>query len=91
MTLLPGDVILTGTPAGVGPLRPGDEVSVTIEGIGNVDEHGGRQRVDGRIAMTVRVRFAPSPTGDIHVGNIRTALVQLGIRATRGWHFRLPR
>ncbi|HEY8728178.1 MAG TPA: fumarylacetoacetate hydrolase family protein [Acidothermaceae bacterium] len=33
MTLLPGDVILTGTPAGVGPLRPGDEVAVTIEGI----------------------------------------------------------
>jgi 2-keto-4-pentenoate hydratase/2-oxohepta-3-ene-1,7-dioic acid hydratase in catechol pathway len=33
-TLLPGDVILTGTPAGVGPLRDGDEVTVTIEGIG---------------------------------------------------------
>ena len=32
MTLLPGDVILTGTPAGVGPLAVGDEVSVTIEG-----------------------------------------------------------
>jgi 2-keto-4-pentenoate hydratase/2-oxohepta-3-ene-1,7-dioic acid hydratase in catechol pathway len=36
MTLLPGDVILTGTPAGVGPLRPGDDVSVTIEGIGTL-------------------------------------------------------
>ena len=34
MTLLPGDVILTGTPAGVGPLRDGDDVEVTIEGIG---------------------------------------------------------
>ncbi len=34
MTLLPGDVILTGTPAGVGPLTSGDEVSVTIEGVG---------------------------------------------------------
>jgi 2-keto-4-pentenoate hydratase/2-oxohepta-3-ene-1,7-dioic acid hydratase in catechol pathway len=33
-TLLPGDVILTGTPAGVGPLREGDEVTVTVEGIG---------------------------------------------------------
>lgn len=30
----PGDVVLTGTPAGVGPLMPGDEVMVTIEGIG---------------------------------------------------------
>jgi 2-keto-4-pentenoate hydratase/2-oxohepta-3-ene-1,7-dioic acid hydratase in catechol pathway len=34
MTLLPGDVILTGTPAGVAPLAPGDEVVVSIEGIG---------------------------------------------------------
>jgi len=36
MTLLPGDVLLTGTPAGVGPLKEGDEVSVTIEGIGTL-------------------------------------------------------
>jgi 2-keto-4-pentenoate hydratase/2-oxohepta-3-ene-1,7-dioic acid hydratase in catechol pathway len=34
MTLLPGDVILTGTPAGVGPIVPGDKVEVEIEGIG---------------------------------------------------------
>ena len=34
MTLLPGDVILTGTPAGVGPMRVGDRVEVEIEGIG---------------------------------------------------------
>jgi 2-keto-4-pentenoate hydratase/2-oxohepta-3-ene-1,7-dioic acid hydratase in catechol pathway len=34
MTLLPGDVILTGTPAGVGPLVAGDRVEVDIEGIG---------------------------------------------------------
>ncbi len=34
MTLLPGDVILTGTPAGVGPIKDGDTVSVEIEGIG---------------------------------------------------------
>jgi 2-keto-4-pentenoate hydratase/2-oxohepta-3-ene-1,7-dioic acid hydratase in catechol pathway len=36
MTLLPGDVLLTGTPAGVGPLQDGDEVSVTIESIGTL-------------------------------------------------------
>ena len=36
MTLLPGDVIITGTPAGVGPLVVGDEVSVSIEGIGTL-------------------------------------------------------
>jgi 2-keto-4-pentenoate hydratase/2-oxohepta-3-ene-1,7-dioic acid hydratase in catechol pathway len=34
MTLNPGDVILTGTPAGVGPLSAGDRVEVEIEGIG---------------------------------------------------------
>ena len=32
MTLLPGDVILTGTPEGVGPIEPGDRVEV--EGVG---------------------------------------------------------
>jgi 2-keto-4-pentenoate hydratase/2-oxohepta-3-ene-1,7-dioic acid hydratase in catechol pathway len=36
MTLLPGDVILTGTPAGVGPLEIGDEVAVTIESVGTL-------------------------------------------------------
>src|SRR5262245_10300761 len=36
MTLLPGDVILTGTPAGVSAITPGDEVTVTIEGIGSL-------------------------------------------------------
>ncbi|MGC9108861.1 MAG: fumarylacetoacetate hydrolase family protein [Caldimicrobium sp.] len=34
MTLLPGDVIATGTPPGVGPLNPGDTVEVEIESIG---------------------------------------------------------
>lgn len=34
MTLLPGDIICTGTPAGVSPLRPGDEVEVEVEGVG---------------------------------------------------------
>jgi 2-keto-4-pentenoate hydratase/2-oxohepta-3-ene-1,7-dioic acid hydratase in catechol pathway len=36
MTLLPGDVILTGTPAGVGPIVAGDVVSVSIDGIGTL-------------------------------------------------------
>ncbi|MBW4491151.1 MAG: fumarylacetoacetate hydrolase family protein [Trichocoleus desertorum ATA4-8-CV12] len=37
MTLLPGDVVLTGTPEGVGPLQIGDRVRVEIEGIGSLD------------------------------------------------------
>ncbi|MGH3367919.1 MAG: fumarylacetoacetate hydrolase family protein, partial [Nocardioidaceae bacterium] len=36
MTLLPGDVVLTGTPAGVGSMLPGDDVAVTVEGIGTL-------------------------------------------------------
>ena len=37
MTLEPGDIIATGTPAGVGPLRHGDKVEAWIEGIGKVE------------------------------------------------------
>jgi len=36
MTLLPGDVVLTGTPAGVGPLTPGETVTVSVDGIGEL-------------------------------------------------------
>lgn len=36
MTLLPGDVILTGTPAGIGPVVPGREVKIAIEGLGEL-------------------------------------------------------
>ncbi len=36
MTLMPGDVILTGTPAGSGPLIAGDQVEVSVEGIGSM-------------------------------------------------------
>jgi 2-keto-4-pentenoate hydratase/2-oxohepta-3-ene-1,7-dioic acid hydratase in catechol pathway len=36
MTLEPGDVIATGTPAGVGPVKAGDVVEVTVEGVGTL-------------------------------------------------------
>jgi len=36
MTLEAGDLIITGTPAGVGPMKPGDEIEVRIEGIGSL-------------------------------------------------------
>jgi 2-keto-4-pentenoate hydratase/2-oxohepta-3-ene-1,7-dioic acid hydratase in catechol pathway len=43
MTLLPGDVIMTGTPEGVGKLEPGDRVEIVIDGIGVlVNPVGGR-------------------------------------------------
>jgi len=37
MTLEPGDIILTGTPAGIGLLLPGDTVEVTVEGVGSLN------------------------------------------------------
>jgi 2-keto-4-pentenoate hydratase/2-oxohepta-3-ene-1,7-dioic acid hydratase in catechol pathway len=36
MTLLPGDIIATGTPAGIGPLAPGDAIAVRVEGVGEL-------------------------------------------------------
>ena len=36
MTLEPGDLVLTGTPSGVGPLKPGDRVEITIPGLGSL-------------------------------------------------------
>ena len=36
MELRPGDVIMTGTPAGVGPLAPGDTCVVSVEGLGEL-------------------------------------------------------
>ena len=36
MTLLPGDVIITGTPSGIGPMPEGAEVSVSIDGLGTL-------------------------------------------------------
>ncbi|AII58177.1 hypothetical protein ASJ33_06155 [Dehalococcoides mccartyi] len=39
MTLLPGDIIATGTPSGIGPMKPGDRVEVRISGIGSLVNH----------------------------------------------------
>jgi 2-keto-4-pentenoate hydratase/2-oxohepta-3-ene-1,7-dioic acid hydratase in catechol pathway len=36
MTLLPGDIVSTGTPAGIGPLQAGDEIVVRVEGVGEL-------------------------------------------------------
>lgn len=57
MTLLPGDLVFTGTPAGIGPLFPGDEVAVEVEGVGRLwnrvaaeSAGGGRGRDGGEAA-----------------------------------------
>ena len=36
MTLLPGDIISTGTPSGIGPLRAGDTVRIGVDGVGEL-------------------------------------------------------
>lgn len=36
MTLLPGDIIITGTPGGIGPMEPGDKIEIRIENIGSL-------------------------------------------------------
>jgi 2-keto-4-pentenoate hydratase/2-oxohepta-3-ene-1,7-dioic acid hydratase in catechol pathway len=43
MTLLPGDIIATGTPAGIGPMKPGDTVEIRIEPIGTLRNYVVRQ------------------------------------------------
>jgi 2-keto-4-pentenoate hydratase/2-oxohepta-3-ene-1,7-dioic acid hydratase in catechol pathway len=43
MTLLPGDVILTGTPEGVGPMQVDDEVEVSIAGLGTLTNKVGQR------------------------------------------------
>jgi 2-keto-4-pentenoate hydratase/2-oxohepta-3-ene-1,7-dioic acid hydratase in catechol pathway len=37
MTLEPGDVIITGTPSGVGPMKSGDRIEIEISGIGKLE------------------------------------------------------
>lgn len=44
MTLLPGDVVLTGTPQGIGSLQVGDRIRVEIEGIGSLENTVGQRR-----------------------------------------------
>jgi 2-keto-4-pentenoate hydratase/2-oxohepta-3-ene-1,7-dioic acid hydratase in catechol pathway len=36
MTLFPGDLIITGTPSGIGPMQPGDEIEIRIDGVGSL-------------------------------------------------------
>lgn len=36
MPLFPGDIIATGTPSGIGPMKPGDTIEIEIEGIGRL-------------------------------------------------------
>ena len=84
MTLLPGDVILTGTPDGISPLADGDIVEVEIDGIGVL-----RNPVRRRDAFASAIAGAPS--GDVHIGNIRTVLFNWLFARHEGGNVRHPR
>jgi 2-keto-4-pentenoate hydratase/2-oxohepta-3-ene-1,7-dioic acid hydratase in catechol pathway len=56
MTLEPGDLIATGTPAGVGPLQLGDTVEVTVEGVGSLSNPVADASHYGDLELPVSVR-----------------------------------
>jgi len=80
ITLLPGDVILSGTPAGSRPVEPGDVVTVEVEGLGALTN----RIVEGQTAVRSEVGAQPSDSEEV----ISTALggdwEYRGIRAPRG-------
>ncbi|HXV71178.1 MAG TPA: fumarylacetoacetate hydrolase family protein [Acidimicrobiia bacterium] len=80
ITLLPGDVILSGTPAGSRPVQPGDVVTVEVEGLGALTN----RIVEGQTAVRSEVGAQPSDSEEV----ISTALggdwEYRGIRAPRG-------
>ena len=59
MTLLPGDVVLTGTPEGIGQLHVGDRVRVEIEGIGSLEN-----KVAARIVVAKNTIESPASQPD---------------------------
>lgn len=79
ITLVPGDVILSGTPAGSRPVVPGDVVSVTVEGLGTLTN----TIVSGPVAIRTDVGAQPSSSEEV----VSTALggdwELRGIRAPR--------
>ena len=97
MTLLPGDVIADRHAGGGRSDAVRATRSPSRRGHRDADQPGGRRVTDapGRgtrrpRAEPGRLRFPPSPTGTLHVGNVRSALVQLGLRPALRRHVRPP-
>lgn len=80
ITLLPGDVILSGTPAGSRPVEPGDVVTVEVEGLGALTN----RIVEGSVPIRTEVGAQPSESEEV----VSTALGGdwefRGVRAPRG-------
>lgn len=80
ITLLPGDVILSGTPAGSRPVEPGDIVSVEVEGLGTLVN----RIVEGNVAIRPEVGAQPSETEEVLSTALGGDWEFRGIRAPRG-------
>ena len=80
ITLLPGDVILSGTPAGSRPVEPGDVVEVEVDGLGTLTN----RIIEGDVAVRPEVGAQPSESEEV----ISTAMggdwELRGVRAPRG-------
>ncbi len=61
ITLVPGDVILSGTPAGSRPVVPGDEVSVTVEGLGTLTN----TITEGPVAVRADIGAQPTSSEEV--------------------------
>ena len=80
ITLLPGDLILSGTPAGSRPVEPGDVVTVTVEGLGELTN----TIVEGPEAIDATVGAQPSESEEVTSTALGGDWEHRGIRAPRG-------
>ncbi|MEX0795632.1 MAG: fumarylacetoacetate hydrolase family protein, partial [Acidimicrobiia bacterium] len=80
ITLLPGDVILSGTPAGSRPVEPGDVVTVQVEGLGELTN----TIVAGPVPVGDRVGAQPSESEEVLSTALGGDWEFRGVRAPRG-------
>lgn len=80
ITLVPGDVILSGTPAGSRPVQPGDEVTVQVEGLGALTN----SIVAGEVAVRPELGAQPSDSEEVLSTALGGDWEFRGIRAPQG-------
>ncbi len=82
ITLLPGDVILTGTPAGSRPVEPGDVVTVEVEGLGALTN----RIIEGTVTVRPDLGAQPSESAEVLSTALGGDWPYRGIRAPHGAH-----
>jgi 5-oxopent-3-ene-1,2,5-tricarboxylate decarboxylase/2-hydroxyhepta-2,4-diene-1,7-dioate isomerase len=80
ITLVPGDIVLSGTPANSRPVQPGDEVTVEVEGLGALTNH----IVAGPVPIRDDVGAQPSASEEVRSTALGGDWELRGIRAPRG-------